>query len=131
MFKRQESGMLRIAVEVGDKTSIVMAEEITMGWKDSQGNDVKRIMIYRWLADTPEGFVANRPLLEKITALNLSYHVGRIDQNKNGFFFTSGQWLRTADVESLTDDIYLAANTGAEAAEALMPLIEQSGQTRL
>lgn len=131
MVKKQESGMYRIAVERDGGIVTVMAEEITMNWKDAAGNEVKRIMIYRWLSDTPEGFVANRPLLEKVVELNLGYNIGRIDQNKHGFFFSSGLWLRTADVETLSDEIYVAANTGANAIAVLQPLIEQSGQTKI
>jgi hypothetical protein len=131
MVKKLENGMFRIAVERDAGLATVLAEEVTMAWKDSRGNDVKRIMIYCWIGDTPEGFTANRALLEKVVELNLNFNVGRIDQNKNGFFFTTGVWSRTTDLEQLNQEIYVAANTGSEAAETLKPLIEQSGQTKI
>lgn len=131
MYRKLDSGLYRIAVERDAGMTSVMAEEVTMSWKDNDGNDVKRILIYCWISDTPEGFVANRPLLEKVVEMNRGFQIGRIDQNKNGFFFTTGIWTRTADVQQLTHEIYIAANTGADAINALRPLIEQSGQTKI
>jgi hypothetical protein len=126
MFTRLENGFYRIAVELRGQVSIVLASELEMNWNDITGNKAKRINVYRWLVDAPEGFIPSRELLEKIDELNLSFEIGRFVRNRSGYLFATGVWLRTADVHELSTEITIAANAGLDFEATIKELVSAS-----
>ena len=115
----------RITVESNGEVSIVVASERTMGWKDSKGNDVKLVYLYRWLADLPEGGHRPEEFLAAINQLNNQRYIGRVVVNEYGVYLCNTFFLRRADTESLSDEVYLAANDAVGCLEALGELIKK------
>ena len=124
-YRKMEDGSYRITVETTAGISVVIASEVTMGWKDSAGNDVKLVYLYRWLADLPEGGHRPEEFLAAINQLNNQRYIGRVVVNEYGVYLCNTFFLRRADTESLSDEVYLAANDAVGCLEALGELIKK------
>lgn len=124
-YRKTEDGSYRITVELNGTVSVVIASEVAMGWKDSAGNEVKSVYLYRWMADLPEGGHRPEELLAAINQLNNQRYIGRLVVNEYGVYLCNTFFLRLADAESLTDEVYLAANDAVVAMEKLSELIKK------
>ncbi|MBX3414659.1 MAG: hypothetical protein KF708_18370 [Pirellulales bacterium] len=124
-YRKIEDGSYRITVELSGTVSVVIAREVTMGWKDSAGNDVKLVYLYRWLGDLPQGEHRPEELLAAINQLNDVRYIGRVVVNDYGVYLCNTFFLRRADAESLTDEVYLTANDALGALEQIGGLMKK------
>ncbi|MBX7166605.1 MAG: hypothetical protein K1X74_09690 [Pirellulales bacterium] len=122
-YKKMEDGRFRVTVESSGTVSVIIASDPSL-WKDNEGNDVRTVFIFRWIADLPEGFKPSAEFLSKIHEINDARYLGRCCINKYGIYYASDFWLRTADKLSLEDEFY-AAHYGAEfMAKELKPFLQ-------
>jgi hypothetical protein len=130
MYKALNAGgtKFRIAVESQDGVGMVVAEEIEMPWKNPDGTPVKIIYMYRWLVSVPEGFEPPPQLLAKLNDINVEYMVGKTLLNKYGMFRCNSIWLRSADAQSLADEVSLLHGDGLVLEKELKPFLSEAAQ---
>jgi len=123
-FRREDNGDYRVMVEGNGRVSIVVAYENEAGWTDGDGQPVKVIFMYTWIGDMPEGATATPELLAALSELNHQRLIGRVCLNSNGLYYASTIWLKTADVETLVDELIVAHNAVVNFKQRLLPIVE-------
>jgi len=127
-YRQLDDGSYRITVELDGMVTVVTADEVTMNWQDAQGNDVKIVYLYSWVADLPQEGTRSLDLLTTINAMNNARYIGRVVVNDYGLYVCNSFFLQGSSAESLVQEVYLASNDSLIVLEKLGTIIRQLQQ---
>ena len=107
----------RIPVEIGGEASMVIGREYLMG-------DEKVARLGCIVATLPKEFRPSVAMLRRIAEMNGNIIIGNIGMDKDGIYYSSSLWLRTADVQLLKNQLALA-HFGADLRKELLPYTQE------
>ena len=108
----------RIPVEISGEASMVIGREFPM-WDEK----VARLVCI--VATLPKEFRPSVAMLRRIAEMNGNIIVGNIGMDKDGIYYSSSFWLRTADVQLLKNQLVLAHFTRLNLRKELLPYTQE------
>jgi hypothetical protein len=119
-YSRTADGQYRIPVEIGGEASVITVNEQTiMG-------DEKVACLWCVIAPLPKEFRPSVAMLRRIAEMNCKMLIGNIGMlDKNGIFYDSSFWLRTADVELLRKQLFVAHACRLNFRKELLPYMQE------
>jgi hypothetical protein len=125
-YTRTEQGTFRICVSAQNETTLIVAQETSVG-KDSKNDDLKLVYLFCQVLEVPKDFKHPPAMLKKLAELNDKLLVGKLSVNEqNGnIFYNSSFWLRTADKTVLTNELSLGHFNRIQFRKELEPFLKE------
>jgi hypothetical protein len=128
-YKVIKPGLFRVVLETPEGVSVVVVEELKLGWKDSKGSDVMRVAVFTQVMTTPAEFKPNVAMLTHITELNERIRFGSIstakDKDGTKYYRNGSLFLKNLDSEQLANLIALCHYERFEIAKQLKAFVDE------
>lgn len=111
----------RIAVVYNGEPSVITAWEANL----APGPQYKVARLGCIVATLPKEFRPSVAMLRRIAELNDNMIIGNIGMDKDGIYYGSSFWLRTADVQLLKDQLTVAHFTRLNLRKELLPYMKE------
>jgi len=107
-YKVLKPGIFRVVFETTEGVSILIVEEVKMGWKDKKGEEVLSVSVFTQCLTTPPDYKPSNALLTWVAEINERLKFGSlsISKDKDGttrYFRNASLFLKNLDMDQFVN----------------------------
>jgi hypothetical protein len=123
-FARNEQGVYKFTVEIGDNALVMYGREVTMG-NDRSGTPVKIIYMWTMVMTLPEDFRPPAAMLRRMAQINDQIYIGKVGLAERAVTLNTSFWLRTGDFRTFLDEILIANDSRNKIRKELLTYLSE------
>ncbi len=126
-YARQDDGTFEVKLQLqGVTLALTLREHTFLRLTEKDGSPVKVVLLSCQVVALEEDDRPSRDLLRKIAELNQKEMlIGNVGLEKQGVYYNSYFWLRTADREQLAHQLFIAHDTTRKLRKELEPFLKE------